>query len=73
MGASRKKPPDVVLDECIEYSERVADRSGFKRVRIGYLVGFEDSIRVAWGLTSRVSIFNPLRIIEVRIAVSALQ
>ncbi|CAE7904786.1 birA, partial [Symbiodinium microadriaticum] len=29
LGASRKKPPDVVLDECIEYSERVADRSGY--------------------------------------------
>ncbi|CAE7605360.1 uxaA, partial [Symbiodinium sp. CCMP2456] len=29
LGASRKKPPDVVLDECIEYSERVAHRSGY--------------------------------------------
>ncbi|CAE7221675.1 uxaA, partial [Symbiodinium pilosum] len=29
LGASRKKPPDVVLDECIEYSERVGDRAGY--------------------------------------------
>lgn len=30
MGASRKKPPDVCLDQCIEYGERVRDdESGY--------------------------------------------
>jgi len=30
LGASRKKPPDVRLDDCIEYSERItADQSGY--------------------------------------------
>ena len=29
LGASHKKPPDVCLDQCIEYSERVReDESG---------------------------------------------
>lgn len=30
LGASRKKPPDVCLDQCIEYGERVRDdESGY--------------------------------------------
>ena len=31
LGASRKKPPDVCLDQCIEYGERLRDNeSGAK-------------------------------------------